>query len=194
MMSGSAPRLSALGGALVMVGAFSVATSARFVDFPPVKSGPAVKELIGLLDGRKLVAFAARDSDPYKFVAVSYSAGAEMFGVSATYERPGDLDYFLARKDYKSIYESLRASVTSTDRFVVDDAEANGLVPQPKRSQPDDDALFGMARKTFDGVFSDPKHADPKKPSFDDYLKGFTDADDRYTHILTVVIEELKKT
>jgi hypothetical protein len=186
------PR-GALAG-LVVAAVLATPGFARSVDFPPAKSAAAVKELIGLLDARQLDTFAAQDSDPYKFVAAMYVPGVQMFGVAATYDRPGDIDYFLSHKDFKSAYESLRSSTYSKDRFIAEDAECNGFVPQPKKSQPNDDAVVGMTRRTFDGVFADPKHPDPKKPSFDDYLKAFTDADERYTHVLTVLIDELKKT
>jgi len=167
---------------------------ARSADFPPAKSAVAVKELIALLDARKLDAFAAGDSDPHKFVAAMYVPGEQMFGVSATSERAGDMEYFLGHKDYKSAYESLRSSAYSKDGFIADDAECNGLVALPKKSEPNDDAVVGTIRRTFDGVFADPKHPDPNKPSFDEYLKAYTDADERYTHVLTVLIDELKKT
>ena len=57
-----------------------------------------------------------------------------MFGAAGTDDRPGDLDYFLERKDYKSVYESLRSSASTRDKFIVDDAEANGLVPSPNEA------------------------------------------------------------
>jgi hypothetical protein len=167
---------------------------ARSADFPAAKSAVAVKEFIALLDARKLDAFAAEDADPHKFVAAMYVPGVQMFGVAATSERAGDVEYFLSHKDFKSAYESLRASAYSQDGFIADDAECNGLVPQPKKSQPNDDAVFGTTRRTFDGLFTDPKHPDPTKPSFEEYLKAYTDADERYTHVLTVLIEALKKT
>jgi hypothetical protein len=195
----SQPRLQGVLAGLVTATVLATPAFARFADFPPAKSAVAVKELIGLLDGKQLDTFAAKDSDPYKFVAAMYVKGVQMFGVAATYDRPGDIDYFLDHKDFKSAYESLRSSSYSKDRFIADDSECNGLVAQPKSSQPNDDVVVGMTRWTFDGVFVDPKHADPKhpdpkKPSFDDYLKAYTDADERYTHILTVLIDELKKT
>jgi len=172
-----------------------VAVVSASTDIPEGKSGAAVKELVALLDSKKLDGFAARDGDLRKWVAVSYAPGERMLGVSMTYDRPGDLEYFLNQKDFTSIYRTLRAAAfTSTaDGFIVDDAQANGLMPQPKRNQPDDDVLFGSTRKTFDGIFNEPKKTDPKKPSFDDYVKAFTDADERYAHILTVLLTELKK-
>jgi hypothetical protein len=187
------PRRSAFLAGVLLVGLASTITSARLSDFPPSKCGPAVKDIIPLLDAKKLDMFGAKDTTAGKFVAVSYVPSEGMFGVSAGYTRPGDIEYFINHQDYKSVYESLRSSTYATDRIIIDDAEANGLVPQPKRSQPDDDAVFGMDRKTFDGIFSEPKKTDPKKPSFDDYLKNFTQADDAYTHILTVVTDALKK-
>jgi hypothetical protein len=193
MLSPQSQALPAALVAAVVVSLGSARPLARFVDFPPAKSAVAVKELIPLLDAHKMDVFGSMDPDGQHIVAVKYVAGLQMFAVSATTERPGDLAYFLEHKDFASVYESLRSSAASKDRFVVDDAECNGLVPQPKRSQPNDDVILDGARKTFDGFFTDPKHPDPKKPVFDDYLKTFQDADERYTHILTVVIGELKK-
>lgn len=190
----SQPYLQSALAGLVAATVLTAPAGARSADFPAAKSAVAIKELIGLLDAKKLDTFAANDTDPYKFVAAKYVPGVQMFGVAATYDRPGDIDYFIAHKDFKSAYESLRSGSDSKDKFIVDDAECNGLVPQPKSSQPNDDAIFDMTRRTFDGVFAEPKHPDPKKPSFDDYLKTYTDADERYTHILTVLIDELKKT
>jgi hypothetical protein len=190
------PRVQVLSVVFVSAVAVSLASArplAWFVDFPPAKSAAAVKELIPLLDAHKLDTFGVKDPDGQHYVAVKYVAGLQMFAVSAATDRPGDLEYFLEHKDFASAYESLRSSTASKDRFIVDDAECNGLVPQPKRSQPNDDAIFDVTRKTFDGVFTDSKHPDPKKPAFDEYLKSFTDADDRYTHILTLIIGELKK-
>jgi len=189
----SPPRLAALAAGVLLAGLAPVITSARFSDFPPTKCAGAVKDIIPLLDARKLDTFGAKDTVAGRFVAVMYVPGQRMFGVSAGYTRPGDIEYFIDHQDYKSVYESLRSSAYATDRIIIDDAEANGLVPQPKRSQPDDDAVFGNERKTFDGIFSEPKKTDPKKPSFDDYLKSFTQADEAYTHILTVVTDALKK-
>jgi hypothetical protein len=190
----SPPHRQGILAGLVAVSVLATPALARFPDFPAAKSAVAVKELIGLLDAKQLDTFAAKDSDPYKFVAAKYVAGVQMFGVAATYDRPGDIDYFLDHKDFQSAYDSLRSSSYAKDRFIADDSECNGLVPLPKKSQPNDDVVFGATRRTFDGVFADPKHADPKKPSFDEYLKAFTDADERYTHVLTVLIGELKKT
>src|SRR5690349_10734746 len=164
----SPPRCSALAAGVLLAGLASTFTSARFADFPPTKCAGAVKDLIPLFDARKIDTFGAKDTVAGKFVAVMYVAGQRMFGVSAGYTRPGDIEYFLNHQDYKSVYESLRSSAYATDRIIIDDAEANGLVPQPKRSQPDDDAVFGTDRKTFDGIFAEPKKTDPKKPSFDD--------------------------
>ena len=189
----SPARASGAFAALVATAVLATPGFARSADFPAAKSAIAVKELIALLDARKLDAFAAGDSDPHKFVAAMYVPGVQMFGVAATSDRAGDMEYFLSHKDFKSAYESLRASAYSKDGFIVDDAECNGLVPQPRKSQPNDDAVIGTARRTFDGVFADPKHPDPNKPTFDEYVKAYVDADERYTHVLTVLVEALKK-
>lgn len=180
--------------ALVLVTTIaSAALAARSPDFPPAKSAAAVKELISLFTARKIDIYGTHDADLNKWVAIKYVSGVQIFAVSATYGRPGDLEYFANHKDFTSLYESLRSSADETDRVIIDDAECNGLVAQPKQTQPNDDAVFGFTRVTFDGVFADAKHPDPKKPSLDDYLKRFTDADEQYTHIMTLVIDELKK-
>lgn len=193
MISCRLQPLTAAFVACLAVGLVGAAPLARSAEFPPAKSAAAIKDLIPLLASHKLDTFASKDTEGDRFLAVKYLAGVQMFAVSAAYDRPGDLEYFLDHKDFGSVYESLRSATNAKDRFIVDDAEGNGLVAQPKRSQPNDDAVFVLTRKTFDGVFTDPKHADPQKPSFEQYLKSFTDADDRYTHILTVLTEQLKK-
>ena len=45
----------------------------------------------------------------------------------------------------------------------------------------------------FDGDFADPRRRNQKKISQDEYLKAFSAADERYTRLLTILIEELKK-
>jgi hypothetical protein len=187
-------RLPGAFAGLVAAAALATPGFARSADFPAAKSAAAVKEFIAALAARQLDTFAAEDADPHKFVAAMYVPGVQMFGVATTSDRAGDIEYFLSHKDFKSAYESLRSSAYSTDGFIVDDAECNGLVAEPKKSQPNDDVVLGTTRRTFDGVFADPKHPDPKKPSFDEYLKAYADADERYTHVLTVLTEALKKT
>src|SRR5262249_30549180 len=106
----SPPRLSALVAGVLLAGFASTITSARFADFPPTKCAVAVKDIIPLLDAKKLYTFGAKDTVPNKFVAVMYVPGQRMFGVSAGYTRPGDIEYFLDHQDYQSVYESLRTS------------------------------------------------------------------------------------
>src|SRR5262249_17454751 len=113
-------------------------TFARFADIPPGKSPDAVKALAALLDSKKLTAFAAHDGDPYKFVAVLYAPGVQMLGIAATYERAGDIDYYLDHQDYQTAFADLRSGIASKDKFLVEDLQANGLIPQPKRDAPQD--------------------------------------------------------
>jgi hypothetical protein len=183
-------RLAATVAAAILL---ATPTFARFADIPPGKSPEAVKALAALLDAKKLTAFAAHDGDPYKFVAVLYAPGVQMLGISASYDRAGDIDYYLEHQDYQTAYADLRSGIASKDKFMVEDLQCNGLIAQPKRDAPQDSVTNGTDRRVFDGIFAEPNHSDPRKVAFDVYAKAFADADERYTHILTVLSDALKK-
>jgi hypothetical protein len=172
------PRRAWLAAGMVTASMLAAPVLAHRIDLPPAKSPEAVKALAALLDARKLTAYAAHDGDSYKFVAVLYAPGVQMLGIAATYE---------------TAYADLRSGIYSKDKFMVEDLQCNGLVAQPKKGAPQDTATRGTERRVFDGLFNEPNRNDPKKVPYDVYAKAFADADDQYTHILTVITDALKK-
>src|ERR1700733_9804388 len=166
---------------------------ARGPELPPAKSTAAVKEVVDLLTAKHLTAFATHNGDANKFVAALLVPGAELFVVGATYDRPGDLDYEIEHGDFTSTYEDLRSGVIAHDRVIVEDMGPNGIVPTPKKNEQFDTITIGTEKHTFDGNFAEPNHHDAHKMAYDDYVKAYTDADDRYTQLLTALIGALKK-
>lgn len=187
------PRRAWLAAGMVTASMLAAPVLAHRIDLPPAKSPEAVKALAALLDARKLTAYAAHDGDSYKFVAVLYAPGVQMLGIAATYERAGDIDYYLDHKTYETAYADLRSGIYSKDKFMVEDLQCNGLVAQPKKGAPQDTVTRGTERRVFDGLFNEPNRNDPKKVPYDVYAKAFADADDQYMHILTVITDALKK-
>jgi hypothetical protein len=161
---------------------------------PEAKSKAHAKELAALLVSKKLETFAIRDpTDKTRFVAVLHIPGVQFLVVGAVYERPSDLDLGFYNKDFMSVYADLSSSVLAKSKVFVEDAICDGLVALPAKNGPRDSITIGTDRRTFDGDFVDPKKKDPKKISQEDYLKAFADADEKYDHLLTLLVDELKK-
>jgi hypothetical protein len=166
--------------------------SAQQTPAPSAASPAKVKELIGLLAAKKLETFAAPETGP-KFVAVFYIPGVQLLVASASYGRPLDFDYYLFHKKYQEMYQELKSSPLSAEKFFVEDTLADGLVPLPGKSIAFDSVTAGGERRLFDGDFADPRRRNQKKISQDDYFKAFSTADARYAALLDILIEALKK-
>ena len=53
---------------------------------------------------------------------------------------------------------------------------------------------IGTAKRVFNGDYTDPKKKpDPKKLSLEDYVKAYSEADAKYTSLVTMLLDELKK-
>jgi hypothetical protein len=156
-------------------------------------------EFVALLQAKKLEAFAMKDTrDPAKtdrYIAALVIPNAQIIVVAATYTRFMDVEYRLHNKDFREAYRDLNTSVYSQDKFVIEDVLANGLVAMPKRNAAADTVRIGTAELTFNGEFADPRRRRPedKKISQEDYMKRFSEADQRYSGLLDLMIEQLKK-
>ena len=159
---------------------------------PSATSPAKVKELTALLTSKKLETFAASESGP-KFVAVLHVPGVQLLLASASYGRPLDFDYYLFHKKYQDMYQELKSSPLSVEKFFVEDTLADGLVVIPGKSTAIDVVTIGGDRRTFDGDFADPRRKNQKKIPQDDYFKAFSAADARYAALLDVLIAALKK-
>src|SRR5262245_38677633 len=86
-----------------LVGAAQLTAGAQALPSPT--SPPRVKELVALLQSKKLEAFAAKDAaDSGRFVAVFLVPGAQLMLISAGYERPTDVEYRIYQKDFTNAY------------------------------------------------------------------------------------------
>lgn len=162
---------------------------------PPAKSAAPVKELVGLLEAKKLTSFLVKDpAGESRFIAVLLIPGTQLLVVAANYEGSTDMEYFLYSKEFMRAYQDLNASIHSKNKVFVEDLIANGLKAIPGKDEAPDSMTVGGSRRAFDGDFADPKRRNQQnKISQDDYLKAYSEADEAYTKLLGALIEGLKK-
>ena len=171
--------------ALVALSALMVAPAA--VRAQDVKSVELAKQLTGLLDQKKIDAFATPDAqNPGAFIATLYFPGTQLLVVSAKYSAPGLLAELLARKDYRAVYAELTSASVPGSKIFVNYVYANGLAIKPNGSTPPDSIESAATQATFDGAWKKAKIAEA------DYIKSFTDADAAYTRVLQALINQLK--
>jgi hypothetical protein len=157
-------------------------------------SATKVKELVSLMQSKKLEAVAAKDpSGSGRFIAALHIPSVQLLVVSAEYSMPGEMDSRLYYKDYMGAYVDLNTSVHSKDKTFIEDALCDGLIAVPGKSLARDSALLGANKQIFDGDFAKPDQRNSKKISHDDYHKRFNTAEERYLRVLGVLIEEVKK-
>jgi hypothetical protein len=185
-------RSSAL--ALVVALGAAVVLTAQAPTAPPAASTAKAKELVALLQAKKLEAIAARDpAQAGRFVAALLIPNVQLLAVSSSYSRPLDIEYYLYQKDFMSAYVNLNSSTLISEKVFIEDALHDGLVALPGKTLGHDTFTDGSTRQVFDGDFADPKRKNQKKISQDDYLKRYSTADEKYTKILALLIEDLKK-
>ncbi|HZR23977.1 MAG TPA: hypothetical protein VFA59_10345 [Vicinamibacterales bacterium] len=153
------------------------------------KSAALAKQLTAALDAGKLDAVAAKDPEsPDVFYAALYFPNAQLLVVSAKYSAPQILDARLAKKEFRDTYIDLNsASIPSTKVFIMD-VGADGLKPKGGDNQGVDTVDDGGKTMAFDGDWK------KQKISEQDYQKAFSNADGKYSQILTALIAQLKKT
>lgn len=166
---------------------FAVTVAALFalsvhINAQDIKSTAAVKELAAAMDAAKLDSIAAADpSDPSTFVAALYFPGSQLLVVSAKYAAPTLLVDKMKNKDYRDVYIDLNsASVAGSKVFIIDQS-CDGLVAKPDGDQAADTYENGKNQLAFDGDWR------KAKLSEEAYMKAFSDADQRYARILTLL-------
>jgi hypothetical protein len=150
------------------------------------KSSAVAKELAQALDAAKMDAIATADpADPTAFVAALYFQGSQLLVVSAKYSAPSLLVTKIGAKDYRDVYIDLQSASVAGSKVFVQDHLANGLLLKPV----DDGAadIWEAAKPvSFDGDWKKAKMSET------DYMKAFTDADQRYTEMLTLLLAKAK--
>jgi hypothetical protein len=148
------------------------------------------QQLTSLLDQRKLDSVAARDpSDTNSFVAALYFPGAQLLVVGAKYTAPELLNEKILQRNYRDVYIDLNAASDPASKVLVEDLQADGLRARRNDDQPFDSVTRGVGdRFPFDGDWR------KRRVSEDEYFRTFSDAETKYSHMLEVLIGELKKT
>jgi hypothetical protein len=172
--------------AVVAVLAVSLAESAAGQE---AKSAALAKQLTAALDEAKLDSLAAKDpSAPDVFVGVLYFQGSPLLVVSAKYAVPQLLNDRLTKKEYRDIYIDLNSASIPETKVFIQDAAGDGLKSKRDESTAPDTYEKGAKQVVFDGDWK------RQKMTEQEYMKAFSTADEEYSHILSALLAQLKKT
>jgi hypothetical protein len=152
------------------------------------KSAALAKELSQVLETAKLDGIGAADpSKPGSFVAALYIPGTQLLVVYATYSQPSLLVEKINTHDYRGIYMDLHSASVPGSKVFVQDQRCDGLI---WRSGGDDVADMwdeGDKSTAFDGEWKKAKITE------EEYTKAYTDADERYAKMLSLLLAQAKQ-
>ena len=153
------------------------------------KSAALAKQLAAALDAAKIDSVAAADpSQPGTFVAALYFANTQFLVVSAKYSVPQLLNERLTKKEYRDVYIDLNSASLPESKIFIEDIAADGLKAKREENQPYDTYELAGKRTMFDSEWK------KQKLTEQEYMKVFSTADEQYSHILTTLLSQLKKT
>jgi hypothetical protein len=152
------------------------------------KSAAIAKELSQAMDAAKLEGIAAADpSTPGGFIAAIYIPGTQLLVVSAKYSVPSLLVDKLNAGDFRGLYMDLHSAGVPGTKIFVQDLGADGLIWRPAGDQGADAIDENNKSLSFDGEWKKAKMTEA------DYMKAYTDADDRYAKMLTALLARTKE-
>ena len=152
-------------------------------------SAALAKELAQVMDAKKLMTIAAKDSaDIEGFVAAMYFTGSQLLVVGAKYEPAVLLNDKLGRKEYQEIYIDLNSAAKSGTRMFIEDLGADGLKADREEGKGFDSVEMAGKRTTFDDQWRK-----DQKISEEQWVKIHGDADKAYARLLQLLIKEAKK-
>jgi hypothetical protein len=145
------------------------------------RSAAVAKELVQALEAAKLEGIAAADpSSPNSFVAAIYIPGIQLLVVSAQYAAPSLLMEKIKGGDYRGVYMDLHAAGVAGTRIFVQDLGSDGLL---WKSGDNVDSWEASGKTlSFDGDWKKSKMSEA------DYTKAYTDDDDRYAKMLSLLL------
>jgi hypothetical protein len=165
---------------LVCVPALAMAQAAS-------KSAPIAKELVQVMDAKKLDSIAAKLTSPDgTYAAALYFPNVQLLVISGHYSAPQLMDPRLAGKQYRDTYMELSGTVTPDSKVFVQDMGEPGLSARRQDNMFDTWTRAGRI-VTFDG------EPEPQKMSDAEYQKAFVAADEEYARILSALLAEAKK-
>jgi hypothetical protein len=151
----------------------------------PQSSAPA-RELAQLLADKKLDSVAARmPGTPDEFAAALVFPG-QMIVVWARFSAPAVLNEKIINGAYREAYIDLNSASSPDSRHFVTDMGADG-VRRGGKNQPADSHDVGARNMRFDGNWKEDKMSEQ------DYMKAYAAADEAYSKVLGILIEQMKK-
>jgi hypothetical protein len=151
----------------------------------PQSSVPA-RELAQLLADKKLDSVAARmPGTPDEFAAALVFPG-QMIVVWARFSAPAVLNEKILKGEFREAYIDLNSASSPESRHFVTDMAADGVRVGAK-NQPPDSHDVGATNMRFDGNWKEDKMSEQ------DYMKAHAEADEAYTKVLGILIEQMKK-
>lgn len=186
---------------LAVVGAAAVVQPARAKDEVPSKSAPGVAALSKQLDQAKPQSdamkpryIAARDpGEEGRYVAAMYIPGVQILVISAKYATPVLLNEKLISAKYEDIYVDLSSASERASRVFIEDLKANGILRSKPKAPPFDVYEVGGRKVTFDFDWRRQKGTGDRALTEDEYLKALETADELYTRLLALLLEQAKK-
>lgn len=151
------------------------------------KSAAIAKELVQVLDAKKLDSIAAKTpTGEGHFAAALYFPNVQLLVISGHYSAPQLMEPRLAGKQYRDTYMELSGTVTPDTKIFVQDMGAPGLAARKQENMYDTWTRAGKI-VMFDGENEKQKMSDAE------YAKAFADADEEYARILGALLAEAKK-
>jgi hypothetical protein len=152
------------------------------------KSAGAVQALTKALTDGKLQYVAARDpSEENRFVAAMHFPGVQLLVVSGKYSAPALLNEKLIQGHFQDVYVDLNSASDRATRVIIEDLFANGLARQRLNGQPPDAYEAAGKRVSFDADWR------RQKLTQDEYAKLFLTADEQYTRLIGLLLEEARR-
>ncbi len=152
------------------------------------KSAALAKELTQILEATKLDGIGAADpSNPGTFVAALHIPGTQLLVVSASYAQPSLLVDKINTSDYRGIYMDLHSASVAGSKVFVQDQRCDGLIFRAGGDDVADMWDEGNKSTAFDGEWKKAKITEEQ------YTKAYTDADERYAKMLSLLVAQAKK-
>ena len=151
------------------------------------KSAAVAKELVQVMEGKKLDSIAAKipTADGH-YAAALYFPNVQLLVISGHYSAPQLMDPRLVAKQYRDTYMELSGTVTPDTKVFVQDMGEPGLTMK-RQDNLYDTWTRGAKVVMFDG------DNDKQKISDAEYAKAFAAADEEYARILSALLAEAKK-
>jgi hypothetical protein len=154
---------------------------------PPSKSAAVAKELVQVMEAKKLDSIAAKTgTGEGQYAAALYFPNVQLLVISGHYSAPQLMEPRLAAKQYRDTYMELSGTVTPDTKIFVQDMGEPGLTSRKQDNMYDTWTRAGKV-VMFDG------ENDKQKISDAEYAKAFAAADEEYARILGALLAEAKK-